>query len=140
MEGFVLPNSAKKAAAFAERVGQLVSGISAQDLRHIYTIRSTIEHLRGPTIGIEGTAKERHATLMLRAIQAETLARYFLGTFLDTTELWAHFADARATQAFWKRPRREKEKLWNGPVDLGFVAKSFEVPDHFWQQAGIADE
>jgi len=49
VEGFVLPRSNKKAIEFAERVSQLVDGISDADLRQLYAMRSTIEHLRGPT-------------------------------------------------------------------------------------------
>lgn len=139
VEGFVVPETSKKAAGFAERIEQLVSGIDVRDLRHIYAIRGTIEHLRGPTIGITGTARERHATLMLRAIQAETLARYFLGTFLDSPDLWSHFADARSTQAFWKLPLQEKRELWKGGTNLDNVAKSFQVPEHIWQQMGIGE-
>lgn len=139
VEGFVVPETAKKAAGFADRVEQLVSGISVNDLRSIYATRSTIEHLRGPTTGISGSPRERHAALMLRAIQAETLARYFLGTFLDTPDLWPHFADSRATQAFWKRPLGEKQELWKGGANLGNVATSFQVPDHIWQQLGMEE-
>ena len=132
IEGFVLPKSASKADEFADRLSELVSGINVEDLKQLYTIRSTVEHLRGPEVALRGAKKERRALLIIRAMQAEALARYVLGYFLDTPDLWAYFSTYKATRAFWNRSASEKDSIWPGKMDLGRVTSDYKLPDQFW--------
>lgn len=131
VEGFMLPIGKKKVDIFASRVAQIVSGISLDNLRQLYTIRGTVEHLYGPTKAIRGTRRERHRLLMLRAIQAEALARYFIGSFLYTPDLWEHFATVAATKKFWLLPRSEQEALWSNGADLASIEQEFKLPEGF---------
>jgi hypothetical protein len=131
VEGFILPTGKQKRDIFASRVGQIVSGISSKSLGQLYTIRGTVEHLHGPTKSLRGTPRERHKVLMLRAIQVETLARYFIGLFLDSPDLWPHFSTISATKKFWLLSPSEQKALWSNGVDLSSVEREFKLPDNF---------
>ena len=124
VEGFVLPKTSK-ADEFAHRAQRLVEGDHFSELRQLYTIRGTIEHLKGPMTAIEGSPIEKERTLLRRCIQSETLARYCLRYFLDNAHLRAHFASETATQKLWALPDGEFRKLWPGRLSLAGATRGF---------------
>jgi hypothetical protein len=109
VEGFVGGNDA---ATFAHNASQLVKGNHRDLLRHLYRIRSSTEHLSGPWRDIGGTQEQQLTTLVERAIQAETLARFALHVFLINPTLWPHMHDEKSVAAFWQLPGRERQRLW----------------------------
>lgn len=130
IEGFVLPESSNKADDFADRVMRVVTGIDRSDVREMYSLRGAIEHLKGPLTMLDGTPHERHLTVILRTIQAETIARYFLRYFLDTRDLWDDFATPGMTRRFW-RDIVATNRQWDGGLSLSEVGRHFaeNLPD-----------
>lgn len=131
IEGFLLPKPIN-ADEFANRAQRIVKGDHREDLKNLYDIRGAIEHLHGPFNAIRGPEKDRHNTLLRRAIQAETLARYCLRYFLDTPEIWTHFSTSRQTQKLWNLPLTDFETIWSGKLALGAATRDFlsRLPDN----------
>ncbi len=132
VEGFVLPKN-PKADEFAHRVQRVVGGDHFSELRELYTIRGTIEHLKGPFPTIRGSATQKHKTLLKRAIQAETLARYFLRYFLDSPDLRSSFSTESATSKLWSLSDSAFESVWPGRLALAAATRGFaaRLPDDF---------
>jgi hypothetical protein len=124
IEGFVLPESSNKADDFADRVMYFVQGIERADARQLYSLRSAIEHLNGPFTLLAGTEDEKHLMLLLRTIQAESIARYLLRYFLDTPEAWDDFLTPARTRKFW-RDVQSGVREWQGALSLASVTRGF---------------
>jgi hypothetical protein len=125
-EGFAVPPIHKSRDHFAERIGRLCAGRARPQLRELYTIRSGIEHLHGGYDRMARLSKRnRHVRLITRTIEAEAVARYLLRTYLLNPNLWPHFQERAAIEAFWSLPRRRMHALW--PARLLFSSISNEV-------------
>jgi hypothetical protein len=64
--------------------------------------------------------------LLRRAIQAESLARHCIETFLDRRQLWPHFRDEVTIEKFWALPQRRTRLLWGDPLDLSWLQQSLD--------------
>jgi hypothetical protein len=130
IEGFVLPRPIS-ADVFAERAQRLVKDDHYKELRNLYEIRGSIEHLHGPFKAIRAAEEDRHQILLKRTIQAETLVRYCLRYFLDTPEIWTHFMTSRQTQTLWNLSPTDFETIWTGKLALGAATRDFvrRLPD-----------
>lgn len=130
LEGFVAPPFGKSAVHFADRVRRLCVGRSRRELRELYAIRSSIEHLHGPYDRMPKSPKGgRVIRLLQRCIQAEATARYFLLTYLLHPGLRATFANRAGAEQFWSMDTRRLRRAW--PTRLGFasILRGFSVED-----------
>lgn len=129
VEGFVHPGQSGLRKRFAERC-QLFLGRSAAMkafLEELWDLRSVVEHLHGPfRIITEPGERERRVALLRRTIEAESLARYCIETFLDTPGLWPHFADEAAVEAFWALPQTKQRGIWGARLDLAQLDLHFD--------------
>ena len=131
VEGFVHPGRQYIKNTFTER-SQFFTGRRYKDLLdNLYDIRSVVEHLHGPFRAVTAAGeRERLLTLGLRAMQAESLARFCLKVVLSDERLWPHFADENAIEAFWALPERKRRLLWPSRLGIEAVTRMFDPIRH----------
>ena len=119
-EGFAVPPFKQSAVRFADRLGTVCAGRSRPYLKQLYSIRSGIEHLHGPFDRMPRrlSVAQRELRLLQCCLQAETVARYLLHTYLVNPGLWPHFESRTSIDAFWALDTRTRRKLW--PTRLAF--------------------
>ena len=112
---------------FAYRAQMLTEGNFSSVFKEMYQARSSVEHLRGPYARLSGNDdKEKHRTLIERAIQAEAFARFCLVNFLSRQELWPHFKDDTTISNFWNLPHADRMKLWMNQIPLTESTKGID--------------
>jgi hypothetical protein len=130
-EGFIHPGQHALKRKFVER-GQLMLGRGSKQrelLTHLWNLRSVTEHLHGPFREItEIGERARRLVLLRRAIEAESLARYSIETFLDRSSLWPHFESDATAESFWARGDRKRRSLWGEKLAIGLLDDHFD-PD-----------
>lgn len=103
IEAFLAPPFGKSAKHFGDRFAAINSRRGAAVARECYEIRSAIEHLRGPFDGMaKRPAGGKHRRLIRRTIEAETIARYLLFSYLTHRELWVHLRTRKTVEDLWK--------------------------------------
>jgi hypothetical protein len=129
VEGFVHPGQSGLKKRFAERCQLFLGRGDAMKafLEELWDLRSVVEHLHGPfRIITEPGERERRLVLLRRTIEAESLARYCIETFLDTPGLWPHFANEAAVEAFWALPQTKQRAIWGPRLDLAQLDLHFD--------------
>lgn len=124
-EGFVVPANATE---FTKRLSMLCAGRCQQHLRHIYRIRSGIEHLHGmyDRMPKGATKRERFQLALMRCVEAEALARYLIVTYLQHPDLWDHFRSRASISRFWALKRSRRTALWPTRLHFPSILKSFD--------------
>jgi hypothetical protein len=103
IEAFVVPPPKGSAVHFGRRLGPLLKPRGYAVAKELYDIRSAVEHLRGPFGGLPRKPRGgKRLRLLIRAIEAEAIARYLLFTYFTNRSLWPHFGDKRAAEAQWE--------------------------------------
>ena len=126
VEGFIYPDTGKTRKQFCSRT-ELFLGPSRHPLAHeLYDIRSSVEHLHSSFDMITAaTERERRLTLLKRAVEAETLARYCIHRFLLNRSLWPHFETDETLAEFWTLPREDRGKIWGDHLDIDAISNRF---------------
>ena len=134
IEGFIRPDPGKTSKQFKNRTELFVGAGKHELMGELFDIRSSVEHLHGAFAAVVGDSdRDRALVVIQRALEAESVARYCIIRFLERSELWPHFANDDALDAFWKMPAAERQKLWGSPFDVTRIALEFDasfVPDY----------
>ena len=98
--------------------------------KELYDIRSAVEHLRGPFGGLPKRPRGgKRLRLLVRAIEAETLARFLLFTYFRSPQLWPHFANKHAAAAQWDRGAPELRGAVGEFIPLLRLRRSLNVKE-----------
>ena len=114
---------------FVGRLSRLCGGHHRRQLRQMYAIRSSIEHLQGPYARLprSATKRERHVLFLRRCVEAEALARYLLTAYLLDRRLWKHFRDRTRVSAFWALSGSALRSVWPSRLGFDWVSSSFDL-------------
>lgn len=122
IEGLIVPEQGRTEKQFTSRTELFVGPRHHGVMKHLYRIRSSLEHLHGPLAEIsESDERARRLCLMERAVQAEAVARYAIRRLLTTSSLQSHFETDAAIEAFWTLPEDQRRAAWGSPMDLDAV-------------------
>lgn len=88
-EGFIAQHGS---GIFCDRLPEVAIGREMGELRILYNVRSSIEHLSGAFAALEGPGNYKHWRVDWHLIRAESIARHILRTIFLEPALWRHFA------------------------------------------------
>ena len=126
IEGCILPETGRTEKQFISRTELFVGPRHHELMRHLYEIRSAVEHLHGPLKTISAASeRERRIILLRRSMEAEALARYCLRRLLTTPSLSVHFRSDSELEAFWKLDPADRSRIWGSTLDLPVVSAAF---------------
>jgi hypothetical protein len=130
IEAFIAPPFGKSAAHFADRLCEFTCERAWDGLRELYTIRSAIEHLRGPYDGMTSRPRGgRHKRLLRRCIESETLARVLLFEYFTTENAWPHFKSRQSVESFWALDAAERRRILMARVPMQKLARSIDYSE-----------
>lgn len=96
-------------------------------MRNLFRIRSAVEHLHGPLTAIAASdERARGLLLLLRAMQAEALARYCLARLLMIPDLHFWFRTDADLARFWSLSSTDREHAWGPKLDFAAVSNGFD--------------
>lgn len=128
VEGLILPDIGNTARQFVSRTELFVGPRHHVVMRQSYDIRSNVEHLHNAIEGVVASSeRERRVTLLRRAFEMESLARWCVRHLLLRREVWPYFKDDAALKSFWALPERERATIWSNQFDLSQVSQTFEA-------------
>lgn len=126
VEGFILPSPGRTERQFVSRTELFVGPRHHDTMRNLFEIRSAVEHLHGPLSAITAaTERERRLVLLLRACEAEALARHCLRRLLMTPPLEEWFEDDTRLADFWKLSEADRRALWGPLLDFQAASDAF---------------
>lgn len=126
-EGFVVPWNR---AQYRDRMAEFCVGRARRYLEELYSLRGSVEHLRGPYRGMPKGLTHRRQLLRLfsRAMLAEVLARTLIMNVLMQPHVWPEFETFDQAEAFWKRKKRsDRRSLLPVDVNVLNVLATFDV-------------
>ena len=84
------------------------------ELRTLYNVRSSIEHLSGAFAALEGPDDYKHWRVDWHLIRAEAIARHILRTIFLEPALWHSFATEQTLEQFCYPSRRANRRTLLG--------------------------
>lgn len=128
IEAFVVPPPKGSAVHFGRRLAPLLKPRGFAVAKELYDIRSAVEHLRGPFGGLPRHPRGgKRLRLLVRAIEAEVIARYLLFTYFTNRSLWSQFADKHAAEAHWASGAPDLLAAAGDPIPLLRLRKSLDA-------------
>lgn len=117
-EGVIRPRKSTTQRDFVSAVQSVLTNDCSAVLDEMFRIRSADEHLRDPMAEISAPSDaEKERILLLRAAEAEAIARAFLTRVLEIPALRSRrFPGELSAEGFWSEDDR---RLWGMPLDLG---------------------
>ena len=90
-----------------------------------YDVRSDVEHLH-ENKHLEVFDRNARLDLVKKLEMMEYIARSALVRILLDSNLWPHFANTTALQAFWALDESERRKLWGDFIDPNDALADFD--------------
>ncbi len=127
IEGFVYPDKGVSTSQFKSRTELFLGPKFHEMAGELYEIRSKVEHLHDPASVVQAkTERERRTIFLVRATQAEALARYCIQRLLEKPELRVFFETDEAIIQFWKLSPTERCQLWGEPMEINAVERTIK--------------
>lgn len=116
IDGLIVPDVGKTKRQFKSRT-ELFIGPRHQDMMgETYDVRSDVEHLH-ENKHLEVFDRNARLELVKKLEMMEYIVRCALVRILLNRNLWPHFANTPALQAFWALDKQQREALWGTTSD-----------------------
>jgi hypothetical protein len=124
LEALILPTSGSTKRQFAHRCQTfVVAGSQSQTvLEEAFDMRSDTEHLQDWNRALRSyPVPEREDIAHQRTRQMERLATFAYARILSDRDLWKHFQDDAAQQAFWEMSENPRRTTWGNQLDISAI-------------------
>jgi hypothetical protein len=124
LEALIIPRVSETTDNFAHRCQTFARANehSRTILREAFGMRSDTEHLQDWQRALHNhQAFDRENIAFQRTRQMESLASFAYARIFDDENLWQHFAEDSALNAFWALRDDQRKKLWGSQFDLSTI-------------------
>jgi hypothetical protein len=132
IDGLIVPDIGKTRNQFKSRTELFIGPRHHTLMGNTYDVRSSVEHLHENRY-LEVYERNARLDLVKKLEMMEYIARKALVRILLDSNLWPHFANTAALQAFWALEESERRKLWGDIIDPSDALADFDprhISDH----------
>jgi hypothetical protein len=125
IDGLIVPDIGKTRNQFKSRTELFVGPRHHPLMGDTYDVRSAVEHLHENRY-LEVFERDARLDLVKKLEVMEYIARGALVRILLDSNLWPHFANTTALQAFWAMEESKRRKLWGDIIDPNDAIVDFD--------------
>lgn len=125
IDGLIVPDIGKTRNQFKSRTELFIGPCHHTLMGDTYDVRSAVEHLHENRY-LEVFERNARLDLVKKLEMMEYIARSALVRILLDSNLWPHFANTAALQAFWVLEESRRRKLWGDVIDPNDALSDFD--------------
>jgi hypothetical protein len=116
IEGLIVPAAGNSGRQFKSRTELFIGPRHHEMMGETYDVRGDVEHLH-ENKHLEAFDREARLDLVKKLEMMEYIARSVLVRVLLNRNLWPHFANTPALQAFWAMEEKQRRELWGDTIN-----------------------